>query len=48
MKYKLIFSFLLLLLVGTASADCIYNGSVYPEGTVMGPYVCVNNGWVKR
>lgn len=48
MMYRYIFVFLLLLLAGTASADCEYNGVVYPEGTSIGPYVCVNNVWEER
>jgi len=37
-----------LLAPGLASADCTYNGTVYAEGTVIGPYVCSNNQWVQR
>jgi hypothetical protein len=48
MRYRLIFIFLLFQLAGTASADCIYNGDVYPEGTVIGPYVCAENGWANK
>jgi hypothetical protein len=36
----------LLLMVGSAFADCTYNGSTYVEGTVIGPYTCTNGQWV--
>lgn len=48
MKLKILFVFLFLLLAGTAYANCVYNGNVYPEGTVIGPYVCVNNQWIPK
>jgi hypothetical protein len=43
----------LILLIGTISAayaiDCRYNGRSYPPGTVLGPYVCSDNGtWIPR
>ncbi len=41
----------LLLFTVTASAvyaDCVYNGRTYPEGTVIGPYVCSGGNWVAR
>lgn len=44
---------LLVLLLVTMSvsavyADCWYNGRTYPEGTVIGPYVCSDGKWVAR
>lgn len=36
------------VLVESVSADCVYNGKNYPEGTIMGPYVCRDNQWVKK
>ena len=27
-------------------ASCTYDGKVYPEGTVIGPYVCTDGEWV--
>lgn len=45
---KAIIFVLFLVLSTTAVADCSYNGTVYPEGTVMGPYVCNGNQWVSR
>ena len=46
MRVRYIIFFLSLLVSGLAIADCTYNGAVYAEGTVIGPYVCSNNEWV--
>jgi len=37
-----------LLLAGSEMvlADCTYNGSSYPSGTTLGPYVCDGTEWV--
>jgi hypothetical protein len=32
----------------TLHADCIYNGVAYPEGTVIGPYICKEGKWVVK
>ena len=43
--------FLLVLLALFAQpvlADCEYNGKTYPEGTVIGPYVCKDGKWVRK
>ena len=43
--------FILLLLAGTIStayADCIKDGVKYPEGAVVGGFICQNGQWVKR
>jgi hypothetical protein len=40
--------FFLLLFCGIAGADCTYNGVTYPEGTIIGPFVCNNGQWVPR
>ena len=37
---------LLAVSTGYAYASCTYNGEVYPEGTVIGPYVCTDGEWV--
>jgi hypothetical protein len=37
---------ILLLVSGLAQADCQYNGKTVSEGTVIGPYTCVNGKWV--
>ncbi len=31
-----------------AFADCTFNGITYPEGTVIGPYVCSDGIWIER
>lgn len=36
------------LLANPAFADCTYNGKQYPEGTVIGPYVCDGDEWVDK
>jgi hypothetical protein len=41
-------SFILLISIGTAVADCFYNGRSYPEGTAVGDRVCSNGSWVQR
>lgn len=41
--------FLLTGVVSAAYADCIYNGTNYPTGTQVGPYVCMPDGsWERR
>ena len=37
-----------LSLAGTLSAQCVYNGVIYSEGAIIGPYICHNGQWVKR
>jgi hypothetical protein len=40
---------LVVLLYGELSfADCTFNGVNYPDGTVLGPYVCSGTQWVVR
>lgn len=34
-------------LSGFIQADCYYNGKVYPEGSVVGPYTCSNDQWIQ-
>jgi hypothetical protein len=46
--FKSLFFVVCLGLSSIAVADCTYDGVVYPEGTVMGPYVCSGNEWVNR
>lgn len=36
----------MLFCCGLAFADCKYNGKSYPEGTIIGPYVCKDGKWV--
>jgi hypothetical protein len=35
-------------MAGPALADCVLNGVSYPEGTVVGNYVCKDGRWQKR
>jgi len=35
-----------LLMTSISSADCIYEGKAYSEGTKIGPYICTNGEWV--
>ncbi|HSK38349.1 MAG TPA: hypothetical protein VK943_01145 [Arenibaculum sp.] len=32
--------------ISTASAECWLDGQRYPEGTRLGPFVCVDGEWV--
>ena len=49
MRIKRIALVIIALLYGELSfADCTYNGVNYPNGTVLGPYVCSGTQWVIR
>jgi len=48
MRKRVLLVLLLSILATSASADCWYNGGRYPEGTVIGPYVCHGGRWVGR
>lgn len=39
---------LLLIFSGKAYADCLYNGTSYPEGSVIGPYICSEGRWIAK
>jgi len=42
---------IILLLSATAhvvNADCIYGGVKYPEGSIIGPFICSGGQWVRR
>ncbi len=45
---KSILTVFLLISASTAQADCVYNGVIYPEGTIIGPYICIGTQWVIR
>ena len=47
-KFVLLGLLLSIVVANSASADCLYNGVRYPEGAVIGPYVCQGGQWVKR
>jgi hypothetical protein len=34
--------------MGSAAAECFYDGKKYPEGTVIGDRVCSGGHWVQR
>jgi hypothetical protein len=42
----LIITLCLFFFASLAQADCVYNGQTVSEGTVIGPYTCVNGQWV--
>ena len=48
MLRKLISALLLLAAANSVYGDCIYGGVSYPEGAVIGPYVCSGGQWVRR
>jgi len=38
-----------ILLLGTvAFADCVYADKSYSEGSIRGPYICIDGEWVRR
>lgn len=51
-RAKLILTLLsctILLLASTGTwADCLYNGTVYPEGAVLKGKICITGQWVKN
>ncbi len=48
MLKKFALTLLLLMMGHVANADCTYDGVTYPEGAIIGPYVCTGGQWVKR
>jgi len=48
MLNKLMTLVALVTISSVAAADCIYQGQSYPQGTVIGPFVCTNGQWVTR
>ncbi len=38
--------FILVVSSGHAYATCSYDGQMYPEGTVIGPYACSDGQWI--
>jgi len=46
---KIILLITAILLLGTVSyADCTYAGKSYEEGSIRGPYICIDGDWVRR
>jgi hypothetical protein len=39
---------LLSVTANVGNADCLYRGKGYPEGTVIGPYICKDGQWVRK
>lgn len=39
---------LVLSISATYAQACMHNGVEYPEGTIIGPYVCSGGTWVQR
>jgi len=37
---------ILVVTSGYAYASCFYDGQMYPEGTVIGPYTCSDGQWI--
>ncbi len=29
-------------------ADCTFEGTSYPEGSIRGPYICIDGEWIRR
>jgi len=47
-KIKLTLIFSILLLGNILYADCVYGGHTYSEGTIRGPFICIDGEWIKR
>lgn len=45
---KSVFVLVVLLYSGLSFADCVYNGTNYSSGTVLGPYTCDGTQWVLK
>lgn len=45
---KIALAAIVVLYSGLSFGDCIFNGVSYPVGTLLGPYVCSDTGWVIR
>lgn len=43
-----IFTLSLVLLFGSAFADCTHGGRTYGEGEQVGPYTCQGGEWVRQ
>ena len=46
---KISFVIVMLLVLGSVTyADCVHEGQTYSEGTIRGPFICVNGEWIRR
>lgn len=43
----LLAAFALCIMASGATADCMFQGTLYPEGTVIGGLVCKEGRWVR-
>jgi len=48
MKGKMLLLICLLFTGNVVYADCQSAGKTYPEGKVVGPYICKDGKWVRR
>ena len=48
MKKIVLLISVLLTVGGLLYADCEYDGKIYSEGTIRGPYICVDGEWIRR
>ena len=46
--HRVILAIGLILVPALASANCLYDGKEYAEGTKIGVLVCENGRWVRR
>lgn len=47
-RKMVLYVFSMLISANIVYADCSYNGTLYPEGTIIGPYMCSNGQWIRR
>jgi len=48
MKSIFLGSIFCLLIGANLYADCTFEGKSYPEGTIRGPYICIDEEWIRR
>ena len=48
MQKLILFIISILCLVTLSSADCTYGGKTYAEGDIRGPYICIDEEWIRR
>ena len=46
--HRVILAICLVVVPTLATADCLYDGKEYAEGTKIGVLVCENGRWVRR
>jgi hypothetical protein len=46
---RITFIITMLLVFGSVTyADCVHEGHTYSEGTIRGPFICINGSWIRR